>query len=452
LPSEQHGMNIIVFTENPLLIACVGKLKKKKSILVKHTNSFTTLWDLLKTNPVTVLILDTTPLTSAQIGDSLKRIQHNVPATQTILLIRDQDLTLLRTALETGNYPYAKLPVSDRELHILIETAIYRAHHLSGTEGKKSFQSIPGFVGESARIRKSYQSIIQAASQDISILLLGETGTGKDLAAHAIHQMSARKACPFIPVNLGALPTDLVASELFGHAKGAFTGATQSISGRFEQAKNGTIFLDEIDSIDEKVQVGLLRLLEHKTYHPIGSKRKIQSACRIIAASNVSFNDLLERETFRNDLLFRLDVFRIHMPALRECLEDIPILAQYFMDRYKRELNRPVEKIDRKCMDILVGYEWPGNVREFKNVIQRAVLVCSDDTLQVGHLPDRFKQIRQKKAALVEIPVGTTLDEAEKQMIQKVLELTRNNRTEAAKQLGITRRSLYNKLDKHGLK
>lgn len=449
--SVQEQSDVLVFTGNPFLVDRIRGLFPSGAVQIRSSVSSGSFQSHLEGGPVHLIVFDTAEVPVEQIADRLKQIETAAPGAQVILLIRDRGIPTLRGILETGVIQYAKFPLRDEELRILMETALYRASHALGPTGVRPSEHVPGLVGRSERMKRTVQSIKQAAGQDISVLLLGETGTGKDLAAHAIHQMSARNQGPFVPVNLGALPTDLVASELFGHEKGAFTGATQRISGRFEQAAGGTIFLDEIDSVNEKVQIGLLRILEHMGFHRIGGKGQIQPDCRIIAASNVSFHDLLERNNFRNDLLFRLDVFRIQMPALRDCTEDIPLLAQHFLRRYSVELNKSVNRISGACMDTLTGYDWPGNVRELKNVIQRAVLVSEGDELLVPHLPDRFRHIRQKRSTMLCIGMGVTLEQAEKQMVEKALELTRDNRTRAAEILGITRRSLYNKLKKHGL-
>lgn len=387
------------------------------------------------------------------IRNQIRKIIRFHPKAQLILLLRDEDTEILRPLLELGLYQYAKIPVSDEELRILVETAFFRFENLENTPTQSPTMDIriPGILGRSSKIRQALHQIKQASEQNISVLLLGETGTGKDIAAQAIHQLSARSSGPFVPVNLGALPSDLVASELFGHEKGSFTGAVRQSSGRFEQARGGTIFLDEIDSINEKVQLSLLRLLEQKAWFRIGGTRKIRSDSRIIAACNVSFNELLQRKTFRNDLLFRLDVFRINLPPLRERRGDIKILTNYFLRKFSHELNRNVSKMTPECRQVLMAYDWPGNVRELKNVVQRAVLISKQPEITLLDLPVRFHGLRTEKSHMLEIKMGTTLIDAEKKMIIRALDLTGNHRTKTADLLGISRRALYNKLQKHGL-
>lgn len=309
------------------------------------------------------------------------------------------------------------------------------------------------FFGESLCMRKVFEQIRQAASTDLPVLVLGETGTGKELVARAIHLESDRRGGPYVPVNLGAIPTELVGSELFGHEKGAFTGAAERNKGRFEQAEGGTLFLDEIAMIDEKMQVSLLRIIEQNEFYRLGGGRAVPTNVRLIAASNDDLLDLSKKGRFREDLYYRLDVFRISIPSLRERRDDVALMIEQFLKRYSREFQKDVVDISSECMQILESYGWPGNVRELKNVIQRAVLVCPEETLLPDHLPPRFlngKNLTRERETVFE--VGTTLDRMEREMIVRTLEASQNNRTRAAELLGISRRALYNKLEKHNLR
>lgn len=312
----------------------------------------------------------------------------------------------------------------------------------------KSIDRFEQLLGASLPMQKVYQQILQAASAEIPVLLIGETGTGKDLVAQAIHQRSARSGGAYVPVNLGAIPSELVASELFGHEKGAFTGAVQRYIGKFEQANHGTVFLDEIDAIDEKVQVSLLRLIEQKKFHRLGGKKAQTVDIRLIAATNADIEDLVEGESFRDDLFYRLDVFRISMPPLRRRRGDISLLIQAFVARYSDTFGKSVERVAPACIQILEAYNWPGNVRELKNVIQRAVLVCDGPEILPHHLPPRFQSARPARPT-VTFEVGTSLEEVEREMVVRALTAAGNNRTRAAELLGISRRALYNKLKKH---
>ncbi|MFW6044835.1 MAG: sigma-54 interaction domain-containing protein [Planctomycetota bacterium] len=304
-------------------------------------------------------------------------------------------------------------------------------------------------VGRSQPMREVYRQIRQAAGTDIPVLLIGETGTGKELVARSIHRRSQRSDGPFSAVNLGALPQDLVASELFGHVRGAFTGATEEREGQFERAHDGTIFLDEIASIPEKVQVSLLRLLERKQFQRLGGQETIRTNARLVAASNADLKDAVEEGEFREDLYYRLDVFRITLPPLRERPDDIPLLIEEFLKRYNNQFDKNVRGISPECVALLEERDWPGNVRELKNAIQRAVLVCEDDVLTRDNLPPRFRKEDENNNPSVSFKVGTPMEEIEREMIIRTLEYTRNNRSKAARLLDISRKTLYNKMDKY---
>lgn len=310
--------------------------------------------------------------------------------------------------------------------------------------------AVDKLVGKSKPMQEVYRQIRQAAATDIPILLIGETGTGKDLAAQAIHEQSERQNGPYIAINLGALPSELVGSELFGHEKGAFTGAIGRRKGKFEEARNGTIFLDEIATIDAKVQVSLLRLIEQKRFHRLGGQTTIRTNARVIAASNQNLSELVEQGRFRKDLYYRLDVFRIVMPPLHERNGDIVPLIEAFLNRFNRSFKKHIMGVAPECIDLLESYDWPGNVRELKNVVQRAVLVCEGEVLLLDHLPSRFRKGKPIPSK-VSFEIGTPLEAVEREMIVRALAAAQNNRRHAADLLGISRRALYNKLRKHNI-
>jgi DNA-binding NtrC family response regulator len=383
----------------------------------------------------------------------LDLIANNSPTTQILFLADPEDIKAAMAALAAGTYQYAKLPIGDEELRLLIETAIekqpvYGTNLLLKT-GKHEVK-FEKLVGSCGPMQEVYRQIRQAAATDIAVLVLGETGTGKDLAAQAIHQQSERRDGPYIPVNLGALPSELVGSALFGHERGAFTGALGRREGKFEEAQNGTIFLDEIASIDPRMQISLLRLIEHKTFTRLGGKETISTNARLIAASNQDLSDAVDQGAFRKDLYFRLDVFRITLPPLRERSGDIVLLVDAFLKRYNSAFEKNILGIAPECIGLLEAYHWPGNVRELKNVIQRAALVCDGQVLLPEHLPPRF---RSDGASPVKVTfeVGTPLADVEREMIMRALFVAENNRKRAAELLGISRRSLYGKLQKHGI-
>jgi DNA-binding NtrC family response regulator len=387
-------------------------------------------------------------------GDLIEVIRAKSPRTQVLFVADAREIRAAMTALQAGSFHYARLPVSDEELRLLMETALerrprYGNNLLLGTERKRTqFQEL---LGRSPAMQAVYRQIRQAAATDVPVLITGETGTGKDLAAQAIYRSGKRRAEPYLPVNLGALPRELVASELFGHEKGSFTGAGARHAGVFERGDRGTVFLDEIGSVDEKVQVSLLRVIEQKRFHRLGGRRSLSTDVRIIAATNDDLAAAVGAGTFREDLFYRLDVFRIHMPPLRERQGDIALLIEAFLNRYNAAFHKQIRGIAPECVGIFEHYAWPGNVRELKNIIQRAVLVCSDSVLAVGHLPPRLLPDRKPKPKL-SFTVGTHLRDLERDMIIQTLAYTGNNRKQAAELLGISRRALYNKLERYQIK
>ncbi len=356
--------------------------------------------------------------------------------------------------MKAGTYQYTKLPITDEELRLLIETAIeQRPEYEAQAQLKPALKTtkLEQLVGSSAAMQDVYRQVRQAAATDMPVLLTGETGTGKDLTAQAIHNRSNRNEGPYIAVNLGALPTELVASELFGHEKGAFTGAVEQYKGKFELAHSGTVFLDEISTIDEKIQVSLLRLIEQKKFHRLGGRGSITSNARLITATNEDLSDAIKQGIFREDLYYRLDVFRIDVPPLRERWGDIPLLIDEFTKRYNKSFHKNIMGIAPECITLLESYDWPGNVRELKNVIQRAVLVCQGDVILPEYLPPRFNP-EKSKSGKVSFDIGTTLAEVEREMIVRTLNETANNRKRTAEILGISRRALYNKMKKYEIR
>jgi len=316
----------------------------------------------------------------------------------------------------------------------------------------KKFPKFDDLTGQSPQMKLLFQRIKEAASADVTVLIFGESGTGKELVAHSIHNRSDRSKGPFIPLNTGAISRELVASELFGHQKGAFTGAVETKLGKFEQAHGGTIFLDEISSMDETTQVSLLRVIETKKIQRIGGKRFIYSDVRIIAASNA---DLLrvssvDETIIRKDLFHRLSVFTITLAPLREREGDIVILAEELLHDACRNFNKKIRGFEQSALNALVEYPWPGNVREMKNVIQRAVLISPGEFITDTDLPQRVRSSKKSLEDIV-IPIGSSLKASEKIIIAKTLAMTKGNRKKAAEILGISRRALYNKLQYHEL-
>jgi transcriptional regulator with PAS, ATPase and Fis domain len=282
------------------------------------------------------------------------------------------------------------------------------------------------------------------------VLITGESGTGKELVARAVHVRSSRAGGPFVAVHTGAIPRDLIASELFGHEKGSFTGATERKEGKFELAEGGTIFLDEISTMDERTQINLLRVLENFTYTRVGGKKERVANVRVVAATNRNLEKMVEEGTFREDLFYRLNILQINLPAIRERREDVALLANEFLAHFAQQYKKPVESIPSESQRLLEGYHWPGNVRELRNVIEQAVLLARGRTLDPELLPQMIYRAGPPEE-VIRIPLGSTLRDAEKEIILRTLDSRDGNKKVTAEVLGISRRSLYNKLAEYKL-
>lgn len=356
-------------------------------------------------------------------------------------------------------YSWMQRPFDHEELTSLVHAALTRDtgpdHEPAERIGTPLPVEFEGILAVSLPMRFVIQQILDAAAEDIPVLISGETGTGKDLVAAAIHKRSKRKDEPYLAVNMGAMAPELVASELFGHERGAFTGASESRAGFFEQAHGGTLFLDEITTMDEKTQVSLLRVLETKSVRRVRGDRDIKVNVRVIAATNENIEEAVKSRRFREDLFYRLDVFRIDLPPLRERARAATLLADHFVSIYDAMYKKDIRVISDATYRLLRNYKWPGNVRELKNVIQRAVLMAKASELTPDLLPARIREagdlggVRHVETSPIQI--GMTLADVEKEFINMTIASVGGNKKKAAEVLGVSRRALYNKLKRFGL-
>lgn len=353
-------------------------------------------------------------------------------------------------ALKEGAYDYVTKPIDPDELsHIVKNIVNQKKLLLENVQLKQKIEDliqVEEIVGESSQIKKVFELISTVAKTDTTVLIRGESGTGKELVAKAIHANSSRKYFPIIPVNCGALNDNLLESELFGHERGAFTGAQYRRKGKFEMADGGTIFFDEIGNVSEKLQVDLLRVLETKQFTRLGGEQLINVDVRIICATNRDLELAVNEGKFREDLYYRLNVFTIFLPPLRERKSDIPLLVEHFIMKYSQIMSKPILKIHPEAMDILMKYDWPGNVRELANAIERAMVIGKPPAITKEDLP--FQLLEE----IIEKPKSDSLEEIERIHIQKVLNQCNWNITKAAKKLGIDRATLYNKINKYKLR
>ncbi len=314
----------------------------------------------------------------------------------------------------------------------------------------KDKYSIGNIIGNSNKMREVFQMISQVSKSNATVLIRGESGTGKELVANSIHYNSHREKNPFIKVNCAALPATLIESELFGHEKGAFTGAIKQKIGKFELAHKGTIFLDEIGSINLEVQANLLRILQEKEFERVGGQRTIKTDVRIIAATNKNLERSVEEETFRGDLYYRLNVFPIYLPPLRERKTDILLLADFFLEKYAAENAKDIKRFSTPAIDMLMEYHWPGNVRELENCIERAVLLCDEGVIHSYHLPPTL-QTGKESDTIPTLSLEDAVANLEREMIIDSLKNTRGNITVAAKILQTTVRKFAYKAQKYGV-
>jgi two-component system, NtrC family, response regulator AtoC len=354
-------------------------------------------------------------------------------------------------AMRKGAYDYLTKPFINDEIRVMLRRALNQRHlsrenrHLKRELRERyRFENI---VGHSEAMEKVYRLIEKMSGISSNVLIVGETGTGKELVARAIHYNSERSDRPFVAVNCGALTESLLESELFGHLKGAFTGAIANQEGFFRKADKGTLFLDEISEVSHGLQVKLLRAIQEREVIPVGSREPLRFDVRLIAATNRLLEDEVKKGTFREDLFYRINVITIPLPPLRDRKEDVPLLVNHFLQKYAQRLGKPSVKILREAMQALVNYDWPGNVRELENMIERAVALCEEDLIERTDLPDKLTQVKIAIRDLDEYEM--TLDALEEQHIKKVLQKVNGDKVKASQILGINLSTLYRKLARY---
>jgi two-component system response regulator HydG len=335
------------------------------------------------------------------------------------------------------------------------------AHALDHRQIKERKESAPaqtvtaldtgGIIGSSGPMRELMEMVSYVAPTEATVLISGESGTGKELIAAALHRNSARRNGPFIKVNCAALVENLLESELFGHEKGAFTGADRRRDGKFSQANDGTIFLDEISETSPGMQAKLLRVLQEHEVQRVGGPDTIAVDVRVLAASNRNLEEEVARGAFREDLYYRLNVVALHVPPLKDRKEDIPALAEYFVEKFAKKNNRQVAGITPRCMALLTSYPWPGNVRELENAIERGIILMRSDYLDEESLPIAVRRFAANNETPLSVAPPNSLEEAEQIVIKNILAETGGNKSEASRRLNITRKTLLSKMHKYGL-
>jgi two-component system response regulator AtoC len=394
--------------------------------------------------------------------EEIKNIDSNI---QVIMMTAFGSIVSSVDAIKKGAYTYLTKPLSLDNLYDVIEQALN--DRIGNTVIKYNIQNTNqyeyyGIIGKSPAMQKVFQYIEKLKDVDTSVVIIGESGTGKELVARAIHDAGKRKNSAFVDINCAAIPDSLLEEELFGHKKGTFTGAVSDKIGKFEYAHNGTIFLDEIGDMPLNLQAKLLRVLQQKSFTPLGSNTPIKTNVRVIAATNQDVKKLVETGRFRNDLYFRLNVINISMPPLREKKQDLSLLSQFFIEMYNRSLEKSVEGLTKEAQDLLFAYDYPGNVRELSNIIECAVLLSKDALITTEDLPIEVNVLSQHEDDILDLNIATklgvpnliglTLQEAEKELIKAALKINKSHRKATATMLGISERGLRNKIQEYDLK
>ncbi len=381
--------------------------------------------------------------------DLLRTIKALRPETEVVIMTAFGTIERAVEAMREGAYDFVtkplKRPLLVRSVGRALEKASLQAENQQLRAELDAISGERTLIGSSPAMRKVLDTLNQVAPANTTVLILGESGTGKELAARAIHQRSRRSRGPFVALNCAAIPVTLLESELFGHERGAFTGAFARREGRFQMAHGGTLFLDEVAELDPLIQAKLLRVLQEGEFERLGGTQTLRVDVRVLASTNRNLLDLVREGRFREDLYYRLHVIQLTMPPLRERLEDVPLLTQHFLARYASKNQKDVRSVSREAMDVLMSHDWPGNVRELENTIEHAVVLCRGDTIRLEELPDLVESERQDIQYLT-IQLGTPLNEIEQQVIQQTLRLTRGNKRLAAQLLGIATRTIYRKL------
>ncbi|MEW6334396.1 MAG: sigma-54 dependent transcriptional regulator [Thermodesulfobacteriota bacterium] len=402
----------------------------------------------LQENPWDIMLLDIKMpgMDGIELQNRIKQIDKDIV---TIIITAYASVDTAIQALKDGAFDYVTKPIDPDDLTRLIRNAIEKRRLVSeNTQLRQQIEELilpDEVVGESPPIKKVMEMVNTVAKTDSTVMILGESGTGKELIARAVHSRSARRYFPIITINCGAYPEGLLESELFGHEKGAFTGALYRRRGKLEMADKGTLFLDEIGNISEKMQMDLLRVIETKSFTRLGGDKTIDVNFRVISATNKDLEKAIREGSFREDLYYRLNVFSLFLPPLRERRSDIPLLARYFLRKYAQSMNKGVTDFSPQAMELFTGYDWPGNIRELRNVVERAMVVAQGRQIEVGDISFPFQNTTASSG-------GESLEEVEKEQIMKILAQTKWNIAQAAEILKTSRLTIYNKIEKYGLK
>ncbi len=443
-----NNEKILIADDEKAIIEGLKALLEEEGYKVDATLNGKDAYEKIKIGNYGLLLIDLTipGMNGIEVLEKIK--SDNIP-TDVIIITGKGTITTAVEAMKGGAYDYLTKPVAPDRMRTVIPKALEHNRlvksHRQLQEQIKHFTHFEDLVGKSQQMLEIYSMIDAVADSTANVIITGESGTGKELVSRAIHKKSGRKNGPFIAVNCSAFPKDILENELFGHEKGAFTGALNEKAGCFELADTGTLFLDEIGEMALETQAKILRALEERKFRRLGGKKEIKVDVRIVAATNRNLKQAIEQKLLREDLYYRLCVVEIDIPPLRERISDIPLLVHEFLEMFNRANNKHIDGLSPESIEAIMKYRWPGNVRELKNVIERAVVLCNVNRIEVHHLPDRILDLKSGSKG-ISIPLFWTMKEAEKKIIISTLEALNNNKTKTAKVLAISLKTLHNKL------
>ena len=410
-------------------------------------------WSIINSEPVDMVITD---LRMPGMGGAelLRKIYTTYPTIPVVVLTGHGTIEDAVAAMQNGAVDFLTKPVNLDHLSVLIKRSLSsrdmarkNSELMAELENLKRKNGYSSIIGKSQKVQRLIETIQQIAPSRVSVLITGESGVGKELVADAIVNYSDRRDKPFVKVHCAALNSNLLESELFGHVKGAFTGAVSDKKGRFELADGGTIFLDEIGEIDQSTQIKLLRVLQEREFEKVGGEKTIKTDVRVIAATNRNLEEEIKKGTFREDLYYRLNVVSLNVPPLRERKEDIFLLAASFLKQFCSENNKKIEGFSNEASTAIAAYDWPGNIRELRNCVESAVVMCRTDQIELSDLPPAVS--RAKGGNSIEIELGTTMDEAEKKIILSTVAYCKGNKSRAADVLGLGRKTIIRKMQEY---
>src|SRR5690349_9051293 len=446
-PVAPDAPTVLVVDDEPSNLASIQKIFEREKMRVLVADGAKTALDLVRKHRVEVVLTDLM-MPGVSGVELLKAIKEVAPDTEVVVMTAYGTVETAVQAMRDGAYDFVEKPLKRMTIVKSVRKAAERQSLvLENRSLRQELKLLTAreIVGQSTALRRVLDVATQAAPSSATVLILGESGTGKELLARYVHGKSSRAAGPFVAVNCAAIPESILEAELFGHERGAFTGAVGRREGRFARAKGGTLFLDEIGELSPAVQVKILRVLQEGEYEPIGGNT-VQSDARIIAATNRDLAAEVEAGRFREDLFYRLNVIALTAPPLRSRREDVPLLVDHFLGIYCKKNGRARLSVPREVLSRLTDYTWPGNVRELENVIERAAVLCRGDVLRLEDLPDSVAQASAPAPDSLSFPIGTPLDEVEMRMIRETLKHTQGDKPLAAQLLRISARTIYRKL------